>query len=500
MVSAPTRAQMLAMARHHPTAWALYASGWGEEVDEHGNPLPGSWQNAAHFDFLADCVMRLRTGDTRRVCVSLPPGHGKSEFLSLYTASWWLGTRPKSRVVIASYGKSLALGWSERAKDILHELGPEVFGVTVNRSQSSELWYPRDMSGRPLGGYYYPVGRGGALTGKRSDILVIDDLIKDDVEARSEATRDSAWAWFDKVAMTRLMPDSRVIMIATRWHEDDPIGRLEQRNANGEVDYPWEFVNLPAIAVGDSDPLGRQPGEALWPEMWPADELRRKEAGHDPATWASLFQGRPTGGAGGIFRREWLTYYVEEGVELVGPGSRVRRENLAVFATLDLAYSTKTSADYTVCCVWGADLAQGVLYLMHVERERVGAEELAHWIRRVFASHGVRRGFVERSGFYADITRYLTTAARLPLREIQPNTDKLSRAQPAAALMASGGLLLRTGAPWVGPLVDELMAFDKGLHDDQVDALSFGVHVYNQMRQGRPGRGRDGGNMLRDRR
>lgn len=479
MVDLDDRSALAAAAAVHPTAWAVYLSRYAGD---------GTWSNAAHFDFLADKVLDMHAGKLQRLCVSMPPGSGKSEFLSLSVASWWLGTRPESRVVIASYGKSLSCGWSERARDAMATLGPEVFGVGANSREKAEFWRPRDPeTGKAFPGYFFAVGRGGPLTGKRAELLIVDDLLKDDLEASSPTVREHAWRWFDKVAMTRLLPGSCVIQIATRWHEDDPIGRLEQKQERGDVELPWTFVNLPALAEKD-DALGREPGEALWPAMWPADRLLKVKQGRDAYTWSALYQGRPTPEGGGMFKREWFQYFVDAGDKLEGPGVSTPTTHLAKFATLDLAFSTKTSADFAVCCVFGADLKNEVLYLLHVERDRVGAEGLAHWIRRIFDRWKVRKGYMERSGFYADITNYLRTVARLPLREIQPNTDKTSRAQPAAALMASGGLLFRDGAPWLKEFESELLSFPHAAHDDQVDALAFGVHVFNGQPKGPPQR------------
>lgn len=456
----------------------------------------GTWQNAAHFDFLAQRVLRLRdeadrvkAGGTpseepgaQRLCVSLPPGFGKSEYLSLACASWWKGTRPADRVVIASYSKSLAVGWGERARDAFASLGEEVFGVTSDIRQKAEKWYPRDpITGKAHPGYFYSVGRGGSLTGKRAELLIVDDLLKDDLEAQSPAIREHAWNFLEAVALTRMLPWSVVIQIATRWHHEDPIGRLEAKQERGEVELPWEFVNLPALCDTDNDPLGREIGESLWPQMWTAERLELVKRGKSPRVWSALYQGRPSVQGGGMIRPEWLVGYSElDDGTLQGKGREpVRPERLVRYVTIDLAYTTKMTSDYTVVCVWGADLAAGDLYLLHVERDRIGAEDLAARIGAVFDAWGVRKGYLERSGFYADIVRELRK--KLPLSLIQPNTDKVARAQPAVACMASGALLVRRAAPWIDALKAELEQFPDGSHDDQVDALAYGVHVFNAL-------------------
>lgn len=482
-----SRKKLAKAARLHPTPWALMLT------DLVGD---GNWRNAAHFDYLAERFIRLRDEADRvraggkpsdvpgsqRLCVSLPPGFGKSEYLSLACASWWLGTRPNDRVVIASYAKNLAVGWGARARNAFAQVGAEVFGVTSDIRQKAEHWHPRDpITGKASHGFLLSVGRGGSLNGKRAELLIVDDLLKDDDEAQSEAIRKSAWGFLETVALTRQMPWTVVIQIATRWHHDDPIGRLEVKQEKGEIELPWEFVNLPALCDTENDPMGREIGESLWPEMWTSERLEMVKRGKSPRVWSALFQGRPSVQGGGMIRPEWLVGYSElDDGTLQGKGREpVRPERLVKFATIDLAYTTKMTSDYTVVCVWGADLAAGDLYLLHVERDRIGAEDLAARIGAVFDAWGVRKGYLERSGFYADIVRELRK--KLPLSLIQPNTDKVARAQPAVACMASGALLVRRAAPWIDALKAELEQFPDGSHDDQVDALAYGVHVFNAL-------------------
>lgn len=440
----------------------------------------GLYQPAKHIWWLGDLLLKLFSGEITRLLVSFPPRHSKSETISKYLPTWWLGKRPSDRIIACSYGESLTRQWSAASRDILAEHGG-VFGVDTNVRAKGTDWRVY-KNGRQLGGLF-GVGKGGALTGRGADLLIIDDLVKDPDDVNTLNQRDRTWQWFQSVPMTRLQPGARIVAIGTRWHHDDYLGRI----IAGEAGDGWVVANLPALADGE-DPLGRAPGEPLWPEFWGEGDTqkglewyhkRRDET--DPYTWSALYQGHPTPAEGGMFKAEWLRTFVEEDGYLSGMGASVHRDGLAVFASLDLAFSKKTSADYTVCCVWGSHLPTGNLFLLHLERERVGAEGLAHWIRGLFAAHGVKRGHVERSGFYADITRHLIREG-LPLVEVQPNKDKVSRAQPTAALMASGGFYVRDRSPWLPDFQSELLQFPHGAHDDQVDAVSLGVSVHNEMK------------------
>lgn len=431
-----------------------------------------------------------------------------SETLSLYVASWWLATKPTDRVVVASYGKSLALGWAERARDLLSNLGLETFGVTANSRQSAEWWYPRNAAGEALGGYFFAVGRGGALTGKRAELLIIDDLLKDDMEAQSQAVRDAAWAWFDKVAMTRLMPRSCVVVIGTRWHDDDVIGRLEVAQQEGRVDHPWTFVNLPALAEED-DPLGRKPGEPLWPEMWDRDALLRKEQAHDPGTWAALFQGRPVPAGGAMFHAGWVRSYERHGQTLRSEDGElaVPMSRLKVYATVDVAGSKKERADWTVISTWGIDHETRTLWLLDVLRRRLHAPEIIAAMREVQREWEPTSFRVERAAPQVNLVHKLRFAeaagaqynpadddqevligaaldAGLPVIKLDPgSTDKVTRAGPAAAVMSRGRLLTPKAAPWLTTWLGEVLRFPGAKHDDQVDTLSYGAQVFLEVLQ-----------------
>lgn len=321
------------------------------------------------------------------------------------------------------------------------------------------------------------MGRGGPLTGDDVDHLLADDLYKDYEEANSETIRQSALDWWQTVPETRMEPWTKALAMFTRWHNGDIIGHLKDQQKRGLVAVPWDFVTIPAVCDTDDDPLNREIGEPLWAERFGVEYYEELQRGTPPRDWQAMYQGRPTALGGDMFKRDWFRYFVEQGDRLHAD-TEIPRHHLAVFATVDLAFSTKTSADYSVCCVWGGHMASGRLFLLHVERDRVPAAGLAQWLRGVFSEWDVHRAFVERSGFHADITKHLILTERLPLAEVQPNTDKVSRAQPAAALMASGGIWFRHGAPWLGDLEHELLAFPNGSHDDQVDAVSLGVHAF----------------------
>lgn len=452
----------LALARAHPIRWAMHASG-------------GRWQPSRHLLYLADYLMRLWKGDIRRLAISMPPRHGKSELVSKYLPSWILGRAPTSKVIICSYGQDLTAEWSRAARDAFAEHAPKVFGVDTWSRASFKAWDVfRD--GVRTGGGLRAVGKGGALTGRGADWINCDDLIRDSMEAGNPTLRQQAWEWFQSVLLTRLEPGGRAVVIQTRWHHDDIIGRLQQGTARGTLGEPWTFVNLPALAE-DGDPLGRAPGEALWPARFPVAELEKIRADVGPYVWSALYQGHPTPTSGGMFKRSWLRYYDHEpGEMLKADGVSRTAWDLRRFATVDLATSKRTSADWTVIAVWAYDPGQRRAFLVDLVRERVEGPDLVPLLANTTKRWGLHAVYVERFGFSLGVIQEARRQG-LPVREIRPEGDKIARALPLTAALEGGRILLRAGAPWLGALEDELLTFPAGSHDDQVDALAYGSHV-----------------------
>src|SRR3990167_6110647 len=356
----------VAAARAPPCAWARLVS-------------CGEWLPAKHLRWLGDKLMGVAKGEILRLAVSMPPGSGKSQVISRALPAWWLGVFPRDRVLVVSASSELTREWSRAARDDFAQWGEPVFGSTASATASASRWAVYDArTERRTGGSLVGVGIGGTIIGRRANVIICDDWIRSDVEANNAALREQHYRWFQSVALTRLLPGGRVILVSTRWHADDVLGRLEAQQARGEAAEPYVFVNLPAIAEQD-DPLGRKPGEALWPEMWPASALdvKRREVG--PHVWSSLFQGRPVPAEGGMFKRSWFGYFDHDAltgrVTVEGIGTSDTRD-LVKFHTVGLAVSTKTTADYTVVATFTVHKAWGLAFVLDLRRVRVEGPDL----------------------------------------------------------------------------------------------------------------------------
>lgn len=396
----------------------------------------------------------------RRLIVTMPPRHGKSELCSKYLPAWYLGTYPDKRVILASYGADFASEWGSKARNILKEFGPALFGVRVSESPSArDRW---DIAGRDGG--MRTAGVGGDLTGRGAHLLIIDDPVKNAEEAASVTMRNNAWVWWLATASTRLEPDGVIIVIQTRWHEDDLAGRLlhDAQQAGGRA---WRIVNLPAIS---------DDGQALWPERYPIEELLQIQRDKGTYWWTALYQQRPTPPEGGKFKREWFPI-----VPSLPPGARraVRYWDKA---------GTEGGGDFSAGCLiavldgifYVADMCRGQwsdlkreqMMEQCAERDRHRLGRIEIWIEQEPGSGG-------KDSAAATIRRL----AGHPVRADRVTGDKETRASPFAAQCEAGNVRL-VRAPWNAAYVDELCMFPNGTYDDQVDASSG---AFNKLTTGR---------------
>jgi predicted phage terminase large subunit-like protein len=306
------------------------------------------------------------------------------------------------------------------------------------------------------GGNYYAVGSGGSLTGRGANLIVLDDLVKGHAEAHSLTARASLQAWFESTHYSRLEPNGRIVLIMTRWHQDDLAGwLLREHAADG-----WRVISLPAIAE-ENDPLGRQEGAALWPARYPLETLERIREAIGSSAWLSLYQQRPSAAEGGIFKRDWWQFY--------DPDDEI--EPLRIILSLDTAFSAKQSADYSVCEIW-AECGDGY-YLLHVWRGRVEFPRLIFVANELAAQWSPHALLIEDAASGQSLIQALRASTILPVIPVKHQSrSKEARAAAASPMVEAGRVFLPREAPWLPAFLDELSSFPNGAHDDQVDALA----------------------------
>jgi predicted phage terminase large subunit-like protein len=259
-----------------------------------------AWIMAAHLSLIdAAVIQTIRAGQSgvgpNVLIIEAPPRHGKSELICRYLPAWYLGTFPENRCLLCMNTADLAATYGRKARDVMTEHGPAVFGMHVRGdSRAVNHWDLADHEGGML-----TAGAGTAIQGRGGHLIIIDDPIKGHEQAGSESEREKQWTWYQGDVHPRLEPGGCVVIVSTRWHEEDVSGRLI-RNSKIDSLNPVRRLRLPAIAEAD-DALGRQPGEPLWPHRFPLAQLEKTRAEMSPWIWNALYQQKPGRHEGAMF-------------------------------------------------------------------------------------------------------------------------------------------------------------------------------------------------------
>jgi predicted phage terminase large subunit-like protein len=415
---------------------------------------------ARHLSVLIERLESVERGELRRLFVTMPPRHGKSLTSSVLFPGWFLGRNPCASVITAAYGSELAEGWGRRVRNLLGDRMHEAVFPACRLSADSTAQNRFDTTG---GGSYFAVGRGGAVTGRGADLLILDDLIKDSEEARSETVCRSVIEWLQHVAFTRLTPSGRIVAVGTRWSERDPLGWiLREQRAEG-----WQILHLPAIAEAN-DALGRAEGEALWPGRYDLETLESIRRQIGTGAFQALYQGNPAAASGMVFRRDWFRTYRDV------PASFKK-----IVQSWDTAFKTGADNDYSVCTTWG--LADAGYYLLSLWRARVEFPELKRQVANQADAWKPHVILVEDKASGQSLIQELKLATRFPVLPIKVDADKHSRAEAITPLFEAGKVFLSEAASWVNDYIDELASFPSAVHDDCVDSTS---QALNHLREG----------------
>lgn len=262
----------------------------------------GQYEHFRHTKLVCKYLQRIADGEQLALMIEMPPRHGKSMTVTESFPSFYLGKNPEKRVITASYSDSLAKKFGRKNKDKFKEFAGPLNNLELSKTNAAvKDWGIEGHSGGMLS-----TGVGGSITGHGADLMIIDDPIKNQQDASSETIREKIWDEWESTLSTRLHGGASVIVVMTRWHEDDIIGRLLKQGAR-----PWIRLRLPAVAEDETDLLHRKIGEVLCPELGYDEKWakqKQKEVGS--RTWSSLYQQRPTPAGGSIFKRKWVKYYV----------------------------------------------------------------------------------------------------------------------------------------------------------------------------------------------
>ncbi len=448
---------------------------------------------ATHHRFVNRKLEAVARGENRRLMLFEPPGHAKSTYASLLFPAQYRGLNPSKNIVLATHTGDFSKRFGRRVRNLLNARDWTFPNVVLTKdTRAADEWEVKllDEDGEAglgelfLGGEYYAVGVTGAVTGRRADLVIIDDPIRSHKEAASVTARNDLWEWYRSDLRTRLKPGAAIILIQTRWHHDDLAGRILPEDydfrsglvtaRDGEV---WDVVSLPALAE-ENDPLGRAPGEALWPEWIDREMLEQERISQGPRNWAALYQQRPTPEEGDFFQRDWLRWY----------DKAPARDTLVIYGASDYAV-TDGDGDFTVHGIVGVDPNDDI-YVLDWWRAQTASdiwiEQLLNLMSRWHTREwGEEAGQIRRSLGPFIVKRMREAKVYCHRQQYPSSADKPIRAQGIRGRMAMGKVYFPRNAPWVEALIAELLTFPSGVTDDQVDVLSLFGRMLDRMSKGK---------------
>lgn len=435
-----------------------------------------------HHRILANMLMAIERGDKDRICVNIPPRHGKSQLVSIMYPAWFLGRNPNKKVMMVSHTTDLAVDFGRKVRNLIAtDAYKEIFSTVslASDSKSAGRWNTN------VGGEYYACGIGSALAGRGADLLLVDDPHSEqDVINGNFAVFEKAYEWFTFGARTRLMPGGRVAIIQTRWHLDDLTGRVTRDMGQNDRADQYEVVEFPAILEvsekkkdknGKMRATGKKTQKPLWPEFFDMEALLRTKASMPVFQWNSQYQQQPTAEEAALVKREWWQRWKGEQPPYCE----------YIIMSLDAAAEKHNRADFTALTTWGVFLnedtsAYNIILLNSIkermefpELKRLAMEEYDEWEPDSFIVEKKSAG----TALYQEMRRM-----GLPVSEYTPHRgsgDKLARLNSVADIVASE-LVWMPETRWAEEVIEEIAGFPFMSHDDLVDSTVMALMRFRQ--------------------
>ena len=426
-----------------------------------------------HHRILGDLLMAIERGDKDRICVNIPPRHGKSQLVSIFFPAWFLGRNPNKKVMMVSHTTDLAVDFGRKVRNLIStdaykEIFPNV-SLAVD-SKSAGRWNTN------FGGEYYACGIGSALAGRGADLLLVDDPHSEqDVINGNFSVFEKAYEWFTFGARTRLMPGGRVAIIQTRWHMDDLTGRVTRDMTQNDKSDQYEVVEFPAILSTVNKETKKEEQKPLWSEFFDLDALLRTKASMPVFQWNAQYMQEPTAEEAALVKREWWQLWKKE----QPPTCEY------MIMSLDAAAETHNRADFTALTTWGVFFneetnAYNIILLNSIKKrmefpelKELAMEEYSEWEPDSFIVEKKNSGVA----LYQEMRRM-----GLPIQEYTPHRgsgDKLARLNSVSD-MVSSGLCWVPETRWAEEVIEEIAGFPFMSHDDLVDSTVMALMRFRQ--------------------
>jgi predicted phage terminase large subunit-like protein len=417
-----------------------------------------------HHAIMADAFERVARGDLKRLIINMPPRHTKSEFASYLLPSWFLGKFPEKKIIQTAHTAELATGFGRKVRNLVSsENYQKVFDTKLSSdSKAAGRWNTH------LGGDYFAIGVGGAVTGKGADLLIIDDPHSEqEAKQGNPAVFDNVYEWFTSGPRQRLQPGGAIIIVMTRWSKRDLTGQILKNAGKDGVDQ-WEIIDFPAIMPS---------GTPLWPAFWSKTALEALKAELPVAKWEAQYQQNPTSEEGAIIKREQWSIWEKD----TPPQCEY------IIQSWDTAFEKNNRADYSACTTWGVfqhpnkqgDMRPNII-LLDAFKQRMEFPELKKMALELWKEWEPDTLIVEKRAAGAPLI-YEMRKMGIPLSEFTPGkgNDKISRVNAISDLFASG-VVWCPETRWAEEVMDELASFPNGDHDDLVDSSSQALMRFRQ--------------------
>lgn len=393
----------------------------------------------------------------------MPPRHGKSQLSSIYFPAWYLGRNPDKEIITTSYSGELAKKFGGDTRDIVSDRQYQtIFQLKLKEdSQAKNLWMTEE------GGSYTSVGRGGTITGRGADILLIDDPVANREEAESKTLRDGIWDWYTSTAYTRLEKGAAIIVVMTRWHTDDLVGRILAKSH--ETKEEWTVISFPAIAEEDEE--FRQKGEVLWEEKKSKEELMIIKQ-NNLYDWHALYQQNPVAAETQDFQQSWFKYVSEE---------ELQQKDLYYYTMVDLA---SEGADNTAIITIGKDKNKPEIYVVDVHAGHLDPGETVEYLfflKNLYGHRFMRVG-IEDVAYQRTLQYWIREEQKkrevyFDVVGLKAKGNKELRIRGLIPMYRAGILYHKQGQM---ELEEELLMFPKAKHDDRSDALAYCQQILEQ--------------------